>query len=357
MDDAALPGLRLATDPTWLAGRLAGPGSARIDPGTLVLRRRARRPGRRAVIEVTGPGVHVFVKVVRPSTLEALVRRHDLLAGAGLPVPEVLAWDGSGVVVLAALPGRLLREEVWRCAVGRPTAAARIAGDRPPGGGYRPARGQTGHPASAVAFAGAHDPAGRGTPRGVAADVADLLDALPAPVMELPRRRSVSERAPAYARRVAALLPDQAERCVRLADEIAARVRGLPDDGPTHGDLYDKQVLVDDSGERVVGLLDLDTVGPGRRADDVAGLVGHVEVLVTVVRGRALGPGGTARVHALADLWLHQLAGGLDLAEVRTRVAGVLLSLATGPHRVGEASWRRGTLARLDLAESWLARH
>src|SRR5699024_10283018 len=44
-----------------------------------------------------------------------------------------------------------------------------------------------------------------------------------------------------------------------------------------HGDFYEAQVFVEDG--RVVGLLDIDTVGPGRRADDLACLLAHLSVL------------------------------------------------------------------------------
>jgi hypothetical protein len=36
------------------------------------------------------------------------------------------------------------------------------------------------------------------------------------------------------------------------------------------------------------------------------------------------------------------------------RVAGVLMSLATGPHRVQDPDWARDTSARLDLVTHWL---
>ena len=45
----------------------------------------------------------------------------------------------------------------------------------------------------------------------------------------------------------------------------------------------------------------------------------------------------------------------MDPAELRYRVAAVVLSLATGPHRVQEPGWPQHTRARLDLARQWLA--
>jgi hypothetical protein len=52
--------------------------------------------------------------------------------------------------------------------------------------------------------------------------------------------------------------------------------------------------------------------------------------------------------------YLAALAGVVDAAELRRRTAAVVLSLATGPHRVQEAGWQVATRARLDLATRWL---
>ncbi len=44
----------------------------------------------------------------------------------------------------------------------------------------------------------------------------------------------------------------------------------------------------------------------------------------------------------------------MDPADLRYRVAAVVLSLATGPYRVQEPAWEQATRDRLDLAEQWL---
>jgi hypothetical protein len=45
---------------------------------------------------------------------------------------------------------------------------------------------------------------------------------------------------------------------------------------------------------------------------------------------------------------------GADRSDLSARVAGVLLSLATGPHRVQERGWQAATSRRLDVVASWL---
>jgi hypothetical protein len=49
-------------------------------------------------------------------------------------------------------------------------------------------------------------------------------------------------------------------------------------------------------------------------------------------------------------------AGPVDAGDLAARVAGVVLSLATGPHRVQEKEWEESTRRRLDVVEHWVAR-
>ncbi|MGQ0574925.1 MAG: hypothetical protein ACT4RN_12070, partial [Pseudonocardia sp.] len=103
--DPALPGLARVTDPARLAALLAVAGAPAAAPQVRV---RAYRPGRRAVLEVTGALRRLFVKVVRPDALAGLCGRHDLLV-AHVPTPPVLAATDDGVLVAPALPGAPLR--------------------------------------------------------------------------------------------------------------------------------------------------------------------------------------------------------------------------------------------------------
>lgn len=176
-----------------------------------------------------------------------------------------------------------------------------------------------------------------------------LLDRLPAGVLELPRRAAWSEHAQYYARVIGAALPAEADRARQLAAEVAQVVAGAPADEPTHGDLYEGQLLLGRSG-RISGVLDVDTAGPGRRADDLACTIAHLEVLSVMSEAHG------ARLCALSRSWADVMERGVDPRELRARVAGVALSLATGPHRVQEAGWESATTARLDLVEQWVGR-
>jgi hypothetical protein len=53
--------------------------------------------------------------------------------------------------------------------------------------------------------------------------------------------------------------------------------------------------------------------------------------------------------------YLRAFEAVVPAAELRYRVAAVVLSLATGSHRVQERAWPATTRRRLDLAENWLA--
>jgi hypothetical protein len=296
--DPFLPHLPAACDSRSVAELLTSIGrpTAAAD---VVLDVPVYRPGRRAVVQVTTPAGTTFVKVVRPSQVEDLHRRHLLLHEAGVPVPASLGWSAGGLLVLEALTGTAMRDRL---------------------------------------LSGAPVPAGE--------RLLALLDLLPAAVTALPRRPSWSEGAQHYAAVVAAALPDQSGRVRLLADDVATGLAGLAPDAATHGDFHDAQVLL--SGATVSGLLDVDTAGPGRRADDLACVLGHALAL------DGIGARDPRTLHATVSAWQDDFEQVVDAGELRLRTAGVLLSLATGPYRVQEPGWQDSTRRRLDLAEEWV---
>jgi hypothetical protein len=293
--DPALPGLAWAASAARTAARLAGLG---IDVGSPRLRLRAYRPGRRAVVEVTSPAGRWFLKVVRPTAVADLAARHATLSAA-VPVPPVLAATGDGVVVLPGLPGTPMR--------------AALAGD----------------------------PAALPEPATLEA----LLDALPS-VPAPPSRRDPADPVPrvqAHATVLGMVCPLLARRLERLVAAVGAAA-GTHPVVPVHGDFYEAQLLVDAGA--VVGLLDVDTAGPGARIDDWATLVAHLALVERLGGDPAPVAAYRARVQAL-------LAGRRPGGELAARVAGVLVGLATGPFRVQQADWAAATEARVALAEEW----
>ncbi|MGO2741690.1 MAG: serine kinase, partial [Cellulosimicrobium funkei] len=87
---------------------------------------------------------------------------------------------------------------------------------------------------------------------------------------------------------------------------------------------------------RVAALLDVDTLGPGHRVDDLACLVGHLAVLP------ALAPTVYGGVGGLVERCLAVFGTAVDLVGLRARAAGVVLSLVPGA-------------GSRELAEAWLA--
>ena len=61
------------------------------------------------------------------------------------------------------------------------------------------------------------------------------------------------------------------------ADEIWNAIAAISDTVITHGDLHDRQILLDDHGH-ITGLVDFDDAGEGEPIDDLARLIAHVQM-------------------------------------------------------------------------------
>ncbi|QEU12497.1 phosphotransferase [Dermabacter vaginalis] len=269
------------------------------------------RPGRRAVLKAALADRNVFLKVFQPHTTSSVVNLHHTLLDAGVPVPAVLGAT-DGLVVLAELPGTVL--------------------------------------AKAVIDDGAQ--------ACHAADLVAMLDRLPASLMNQPVRPPWTDSAEFYAGVVASSLPSLKDRLDVLVYRIelgladVERRIGLEPTEVVHGDFYEAQVFVDHS--RVVGVLDIDGVGPGRRADDLACLCAHLSVLGDYANQGRLTLDIHERVAEAIRTWYPVFAGRVDPQELALRAAGVVLSLATGPHRQQENDWERATEAMVRVAETWV---
>lgn len=271
------------------------------------------RPGRRAVLRAQLADRAVFLKVLQPRRSGEIVARHQHLLSAGVPVPAVLAHH-EGLIVLAELPGRplsraIVEEGVEACSAG---------------------------------------------------DLVALLDRLPASLYTVPVRAPWTDSAAFYAGIVGSSVPALGPRLDTLVGAIQGglatveRRVGLHPHDVVHGDFYEAQVFVE--GGRVVGLLDIDTVGPGRRADDLACLLAHLSVLADYGASGRIAPEVHARVDQAVRAWEGVFQRRVDPEELCLRAAGVVLSLATGPHRQQEAAWESATESIVRVAETWVAR-
>jgi hypothetical protein len=307
-EDPALPGLRSAVSAPSVAARL---GLAAAD---LRLDVRTYRPGRRAVVHVRvaghggdATGFERYLKIVPPGELGALVARMAALEGH-VPVPVVMeSWPEAGTIVLTAISGRTIRDVLL--------TGDRAAVDELPDGGV----------------------------------ILELLDRLPPPGTGVGGANGKVSRGPVaraagHAGLLAAVMPDQGDRLEALLEHIG----GPADTGPiltTHGDLHEAQLLVE--GSCVVGMLDVDGAGPGRRVHDLATMLGHLVALGDAVPRRRVA----------IDRWRLRLEPAferaVDRAELRRTTAAALVGLATGPFRVQAPAWRQQVRRRIASAEAW----
>ncbi len=300
--DPDLPGLARAAYAESMAEVCNSHGvfAHAVAPADLSLQMIGYRPRRRAVVRVsTGePPEVVYVKVLRARLFDDVVARHRVLAEAGVPVAPVAALTDDHLFILRELPGR-------------PLATAIFA---------------PGDPCTAEALI-------------------ELLDAMPPSVAKLDRRPPWTDAVGHYARMVSAALPALEPKLDRLVDTITSGLAGIPaGDEPTHGDFHEGQVHVADG--KVCGLLDTDTIGPGRRADDLACLVAHLSTI------QRMNSAQEAKVHELIRRWVPVFDTRVDPTELRLRSAAVIISLATGPFRGQEPDWERETATMIGSAEA-----
>ena len=273
---------------------------APVTPSDLSLKMIGYRPRRRAVVKVTNTAASevVYVKVLRERLFTEVVHRHDLLRAAGLPIPQVAATTPDHLLVLRELPGTPLAQAVFA-----------------PGGPCR------------------------------AEDLIALLDSMPPSVAQLERRPPWTDAVAHYAAMVTQAMPSLETKLAWLVESIEAGVGRLaPGNEPTHGDFHEGQLHV--AGGRICGLLDVDTIGPGNRVDDLACLVAHLSTI------QRMNSAQEARVHELIRSWVPVFDARVDPTQLRLRSAAVIISLATGPYRGQEPEWQRETATMVASAEA-----
>ncbi len=292
-DDPDLPGLRRAAYPDQLAELfntsrvLSRPVAAEQLSVSMI----GYRPRRRAVVKlvVNDPAETFYIKVLRPKLFDDVLGKHRLLVEAGVPGPEVALSTDDKLMVLRELPGRSLARALF----------------------------EPGDPCTAE-------------------DLIGILDSMPVAVAGLERRPPWADAVAHYASMVTVGLPEAQPDLDWAVEKITQGLSPYPPGNePTHGDFHEGQLRVSDG--RVVGILDVDTIGPGRRADDLACLIAH---LSTIQRMNAE---QKAKVTDLLARWVPVFDERVDPIELRLRAAAVVISLATGPYRGQELAWRETT--------------
>lgn len=293
--DPLLPGLRSASDPGVVGSWLAAAGLGSTD--AVAIRTVSYRPTRRAVLRVESAAGTVFVKVLPERKSADLIARHRLLESAGVPAPRVLAIPVPGVCVLSAARGLPLAQAI---------AGAEAHPENLPG------------PAELVRW----------------------LDRLPEETLALPRRPSWSDRLDFHTAAAAAALPEQSDEVVDLGARLAEALTAVPaeEEVPSHGDYYEANVFT--SGGAVSDVIDIDSLGPGRRSDDLATMLGHVAVLPD------LAPQVYAHTPQVLQRMRQDFETRVGAHALRVRTAAVVLSLIAG-------ATPDQARARLRIATQW----
>jgi len=273
-DDPRLPALRTACTPELLETVLRAHGDEAVVERLDVV---GYRPLRRAVARALTSDGERWAKALRPEVAEGLVARLAMLRAAGVTVPETVAHE-PGLVVLGRAAGRPVTEHLLDGAAPDPEA------------------------------------------------LVELLRRLPAAALELPGRPAVADRVRAYAHQLVERLPAVAAPAALVVDAVDRLTAEQL--GPlvvTHGDLHPANLWWDPevAAPADLGLIDVDTLGPGLLVDDLATLVAHVTVLPGLDPGYRAAP-------VWRDLCLAAFDRVVDPLALRARAAAVALSLAAG---------------------------
>jgi Phosphotransferase enzyme family len=289
-----------------LAGVAVGPLSIEV-----VVYRPCERVVARAVDRL---GQELYLKVVAPAAVPALLARHGALAAAGLPCPEVVA-SGPSWIAMSALRGPTLRELMKRPGVERRDAAAW--------------------------------PVGRHF-----VELCDRIAGVDLGHMPPVRRRLVD--ASLHAAMLAGVFGAERGRLADLSARFDAEASATVDrcGVVVHGDLHEGQLVVHD-GE-VTGVLDVDDAGPGDPLDDRATLLGHLRFRAITSASRGTEIDAYQREVRRALVPTAHDADGAQALDIAT--AAVLMGLATGPFRIQQPDWQSAVSRVLDEAEQLVGR-
>ena len=294
--DPFLPGLPAAAYPDGAKAVLAHLGIATT---TVHLEPLVYRPASRAVLRVTADDRVVYLKVTRPGRATRLQAVHEAF-GAVTRVPRCLASsDALGLTVLEALRGVPLTRPLVDGSPPLPDPVAVL---------------------------------------DLTARIRDVH--LP----EVEGGRSAPAPVRDHVTTLGIAVPQEQQRLQRLA--ALSIDAGAPVEQTVHGDFYEAQILVDETGA-VTGLLDIDGAAPGSSTDDPAAMVGHLVGLSHVH------PAAAPRIDDYRRRLVADLAHIVDGDRLHAAVTGVLLGLATTPFRRQDAGWQAQTASWLDIAEAW----
>lgn len=293
--DPVLVGLTAAVTPRTVA-ELCDLG----DPHAVSVEVLAFRPTERAVVRVTSPNETLYLKVVSPSQVDGLVRRHQLACEAGVPAPVVRqVVPELGIVVLDEVAGPLLKNEIKS-----------------------------------------------GAPAWLEPDefnrLADLFGRIDADLPHVPSR---VRHAVLHADMLRAADEANTARLDQLCDAFAGFTDSI-EAQTIHGDLHEGQIIVD--AGRIIGVLDLDDLGTGSPLEERANLLGFLHYRSITL------PDQRGRISDYAQRLRDRSPAHFDRTELDVASAAVLVGLATGPFRIQQPGWQHTVSTLLDHAAGLL---
>lgn len=294
-----------ATDPSYMMGELRQSDHDFADTEIIGEPALVRyKPERKAMLRYrlrNAPAQMLYGKLMTDDRGQMIASQTQMLITAGVPTPPVVI----------SIPKRKF-----------------IAHDETAGIQLASLRGD-------AAYAGWMEP--------LAASLA-LLQSVPlptVPVHTLANEIAVLNDTAIWIERIA---PGLAARLDRLSDDITARLGNMDERMMTsHGDFYDDQALVGESG---VAIIDLDELKRGHPLLDVGNMLAHLTS--GEARGEDVGQARDAFLDASLQHSPHCLS---DIAAFE---AAALLKLAPGPFRRLEPDWPEGIERIVELAESRL---
>lgn len=298
-------------DPETVGAALEQLGLHVDSTGSTELLVHSYRPRRRAVLELETSSGAAFIKVTDPETNTSLVKAHAALRAAGLPVPEVLA-HGEGVHVLRGLDGISLSRAIR-------------------------AHGQD-----------AVDPT-------ALVELAQGLDRVAVEFIETRPFVDYYEWLTHLVGITRLGVPRLAERVERLADRLSPALDDIDElvhDEPVliHGDFHTSQIFVRD-GE-ITGLLDLDDLRRGRRAEDLGALLAYLSA-DAAWSYRPDDPSAFTTYTALAERMYETFANAVEPWELATMASLWSFERMSVVETVEHRGWQPQMEKTLLVAEHW----
>ncbi len=231
-DDEYLPGLGEACDPES-ALRLVSRHVMSISPRRMRVQVIRYRPRSHAVLRHRMGRSRLYVRVVRPSTVPAILESAELIGRSGFAVPRLAGlWPEGGVLWFSEIPGKNLRGLIKR-------------GDSPP-----------------------------------SSLILDALESLWTVSGE--DSNSAPFNLPGAYRRARAILRHSVSEDEGARQEYRRAVQALDQfieswrpTGIAHNDFYDDQMVVLPDGK--ISLVDIEGVGPGEPMLDVGNFLAHLK--------------------------------------------------------------------------------